>query len=86
MSYLDDSENRKEGSLQMAGAAAAALQLRRGSAVTSAQQLAPGDLRGGGAGRSRLADKEFALEGGDDASAPPGTMHSFAFTRPTDFQ
>lgn len=33
-----------------------------------------------GSARLRLADKEFALEGGDYASVPPGTMHSFAFT------
>jgi quercetin 2,3-dioxygenase len=28
----------------------------------------------------RLRDKEFALEGGDYASVPPGTAHSFTFT------
>jgi len=28
----------------------------------------------------RLADKEFALEGGDYASVPPGTAHGFTFT------
>jgi quercetin 2,3-dioxygenase len=28
----------------------------------------------------RLEDKEFAVEGGDYASVPPGTAHSFAFT------
>lgn len=28
----------------------------------------------------RLGDKEFALEGGDYASVPPGTAHSFTFT------
>lgn len=28
----------------------------------------------------RLADREFALEGGDYASVPPGTAHGFRFT------
>jgi quercetin 2,3-dioxygenase len=33
-----------------------------------------------GSARLRLGDSEFALEGGDYASVPPGTAHSFTFT------
>ena len=33
-----------------------------------------------GSAMLRLADQEFALEGGDYVSVPPGTAHSFAFT------
>ena len=33
-----------------------------------------------GSARLLLGDKEFTLEGGDYASIPPGTAHSFAFT------
>ncbi len=33
-----------------------------------------------GSARLRLGDKEFALEGGDYASVPPGTAHSLTFT------
>lgn len=33
-----------------------------------------------GSARLRLGEKEFALEGGDYVSVPPGTSHSFVFT------
>lgn len=33
-----------------------------------------------GSATLRLGDEEFALDGGDYASVPPGTAHSFAFT------
>ena len=33
-----------------------------------------------GSASLRLADEKFALEGGDYASVPPGTAHSFVFT------
>ena len=33
-----------------------------------------------GSARLRLGDREFALVGGDYASVPPGTAHSFTFT------